>query len=128
MARFLSPEWLDALAAAARGHRLPEAAADVDLAVRQVVRATPGGDVAYTVRFHDGGVTVTPDADGTADVEVAQDYDTAAAISRGELSPVQAFADGRLTVAGGVAALAGHGDLLAGLGDVFADVRDGTEY
>lgn len=128
MVRFLSPAWVDALATAARSHRLPESAASVDLAVRQVVRATPSGDVAYTVRFRDGGVTVSPGADGTADVEVAQDYETAAAISRGELSPVHAFAEGRLTVTGGIGALAGHVDLLAGLGDVFAGVRDGTEY
>ena len=126
MARFLSPEWLTQLAAAAGASSLRERAAGLDLSIRQVVRGTPDGDVAYTVRLRDGTVTVVPD--GTAHVELTSDYATAAAISQGRLSPVTAFASGRLKLGGQVGVLAGQAGLLSELGDLFGSLRASTEY
>lgn len=79
------------------------------------------------MRLADGTVTVTPGGDGV-DIRVAHDYATAAAISRGELTPSAAFAAGRVRLGGRVGLLARHGDVVAGLGDVFGAVRAGTEY
>ena len=128
MARFLSPEWLADMAdAAARSQALREAAAEVAVSVRQVVREGPDGDVAYTVHLDRGTVTVVPDEEA-GDLEVVSDYATAAAISQGRLSPAAAFASGRLKVGGRVGTLAGHAAVLSGLGDVFGSLRATTEY
>ena len=130
MARFLSPEWLAQMAAAAAGSdQLRDAASGADLTVRQVVRGGPDGDVTYTVRLAGGAVTVFPgDGAGTGDVEVVSDYETAAAISQGQLSPAVAFASGRLKLRGRVGGLAGHAGVLSGLADVFGSLRATTEY
>lgn len=127
MARFLSPEWLaDMATAAAASEDLQRAAAGLDLSVRHVVRGTPNGDVAYTMRFQEGTVSVASDAAG--DVEVTSDYPTAAAVSQGRLSPAMAFASGRMKLAGHVGSLAANAGLLSALGDVFGSVRTRTEY
>jgi SCP-2 sterol transfer family len=128
VARFLSPDWLAQMAAAAgESEALREAAGRIDLSVRQVVRGGPDGDVTYTVRLARGAVTVDP-GDGAGDVEVGSDYPTAAAISQGRLSPAAAFATGRLKLGGRVGALAGHTGVLTGLADVFGSLRATTEY
>lgn len=127
MARFLSPEWLTELAiAASEEAAVSEAAARLDVSVRQVVRGAPDGDVAYTVRFRGGTVTVVPD--GAGDVELTSDYATAAAISQGRLRPATAFASGRLKLGGQVGVLARQAGLLSRLGDVFESLRATTEY
>ncbi len=126
--RFLSPEWLAALGAAAtQDERLRHAVAGVDLTIRQVVRGGPQGDVAYSLRLAHGTVAVTADGD-PADIEVVQDYATAAAISRGDLTPAAAFAAGRLKLGGGVGQLISNGDVAVGLGDLFASLRASTSY
>ena len=137
MARFLSSEWLAQLAAAAgESQPLRDSASGVDVSIRQLVRGGPDGDVAYTVRLARGTVTVVR-GDDPGDVEVVSDYATAAAISRGDLSPAAAFASGRLKLGGNVATLAGlrgpnadgsHAGALSGLGDLFVSLRATTEY
>ncbi len=127
MARFLSPEWLAELGAAADGEGRRPTSDGVDLTVRQVVRGGPEGDVTYRVRLTDGTATVTP-GDGNADLEVVQDYATAVAISKGELTPAAAFAAGRLKLGGRVGLLVRHGGVADGLGDLFASLRAGTSY
>ncbi|MFN2609116.1 MAG: SCP2 sterol-binding domain-containing protein [Acidimicrobiales bacterium] len=128
MARFLSPEWLAALGeAAAASAALRERSAGVHLTVGHTVRGGPSGDVSWTVALRDGSVSVTPAGAG-ADVEVVEDYETAAAVYRGDVSPAAAFAAGRIRLGGRVALLARHADLVAGLGDVFAAARAATEY
>jgi len=132
VARFLSAEWLSAMGTAvARSDRLRQASEGIDLTVRQVVNGGPEGDVTYALRLADGTVTVIagdghPDAD--ADLEVVQDYATAAAISRGDLTPSAAFAAGRLKLGGNVGVLVRHGDVAAGLDDLFGSLRAETTY
>jgi len=134
--RFLSPEWLDALAAAAAGSEpLCRAIADVDLTVRQVVVGAPEGDVAYSLRLAHGTATVMLDDSASVgttsdevDLEVVQDYPTAAAISRGDLTPAAAFAAGRIRLGGRVGLLIRHSDVASGLGDLFASLRASTSY
>jgi len=136
VARFLTPEWLDALQAAAAGsERLRRAVADIDLTVRQVVVGAPDGDMAYSLRMAHGTVAVTPDDPATraaedhdVDLEVVQDYPTAVAISKGELAPAAAFAAGRIRLGGRVGLLTHHGDVVGGLGDLFASLRASTSY
>ena len=129
MSRFLSPEWLEeATGAVAVGSREPRIADDVSLTVRQMVQGGPDGDVAYTVRFANGRIEFTPGATGEADVEVASGYETAVAISRGELSPAVALAAGVLRVSGKVGLLAEHREAWASLEDLLSPVRATTTY
>lgn len=126
--RFLSPEWLAALDAAVAGNdQLCRSVADVDLIVRQVVLGGPEGDVAYSLRLAHGTAGVSTDG-ADADIEVVQDYATAAAISRGELTSAAAFAAGRIKLGGSVGQLIRHGGMAGGLGDLFSTLRASTTY
>ena len=97
-------------------------------AVRQVVTGGPDGDVEYVVRADAGGFSVHRAGEIEGDVDVVQDYETAAAISQGRLSPSVAFAGGRLKLGGGAGMLVDHQDAFAGLGALFAQVRADTTY
>lgn len=128
MARFLSPEWLHRLGeAAAASDGLRQASAGLHLTIGQVVPDAPGGEVSWSLALADGTVTVVPGTGG-ADVRVVQDYATASAVSRGELTAAAAFAAGRARLGGRVGLLARHGDVVAGLGDLFGSLRAVTEY
>ena len=94
MARFLSPEWFAEAAGSDPGPAL--------LTIRQVVTGGPDGEVRYTVRIGQAGVAIERDEPHDADVTFTETWETAEAIARGELAPQQAFADGRLRVAGDV--------------------------
>jgi hypothetical protein len=128
VSQFLSPAWLAELDAAAGGdERLREASRGVRLTVHHHVTGGPGGDVDYRVTFADGEVTVRPGA-GEADVAVHQGYETAAAISRGQLAPAEAFAAGRIRLGGRPGLLSQHREALSPLGDLFAALRERTSY
>ncbi len=120
--RFLSPEWLERMAAATAG-----ASPGATVSIHQRVTGGPDGDVEYTLRLAEGRVTVEP-GPGPADVELVSDYETASAISRGDLSPANAFAAGRLRVRGSVSSLVAHQNALADLGTLLAGVAGATTY
>ena len=121
--RFLSPEWLESMRSATSA-----ASPAADLRIRQRVTGGPDGDVEYTLALADGRVRIEPGSDGPADVELTTDYDTAAAISQGRLSPASAFAAGRLRKAGAVGSLVGHQEAFADMGRLLAGVAAETTY
>ena len=120
--RFLSPEWLERMASST-----PPVAPDVSLAIHQRITGGPDGDVEYTLRLDRGSVSVEP-GPGTADVEIVEDYETAAAISQGRLSPASAFASGRLRLGGAVRLLVEHQEALTAVGGRMADLAAATTY
>ncbi len=120
--RFLSPEWLAGMASATAG-----ASPTATLSIHQRVTGGPDGAVEYTLRLAGGRVTFEP-GPGEADVELVSDYETAAAISQGRLSPANAFAGGRLRVRGSVGSLVSHQEVLADVGKLLAGVADATTY
>jgi predicted lipid carrier protein YhbT len=129
MARFLSPEWLEELDAAARraqGDQLPPG--EVRLVVGQRVRRGPGDEVSYALRLEDGTVRVAPGPADDADVTLVQDLDTATAIAQGHLSAQAAFMTGRLRIEGDVSVLLAHQDLVAAVDGALAPVRATTTY
>ncbi|MDP8938117.1 MAG: SCP2 sterol-binding domain-containing protein [Actinomycetota bacterium] len=129
MVRFLSAEWLDQLAeTAAASDHLRRASTGTSVVVRQVVTGGPDGDIDYVVRLDHGTVSVSPGAEGPADVEITEDYATATAISQGLLTPAAAFAAGRLKIGGRVGLLVEHAPAFAALGGVFAASRAATTY
>ncbi len=120
--RFLSPEWLEHMRSATAA-----AAPVAGLSVHQRVTGGPDGDVEFTVRLEDGRVAFEP-GPGAADVELIADYETAAAISQGHLSPASAFAAGRLQVAGAVSSLVAHQEALADIGKLLGGTTEATTY
>ena len=122
--RFLSSEWLEQLSAATS-----TASPTATLSVRQRVTGGPDGDVEYVLRLAGGRVRFEPGpGTGPVDVELRSDYETAAAISQGRLSPASAFAAGRLRVGGAVSSLVTHHEALAELGTLLAGVAEATTY
>ena len=130
MAAFLSTEWLDALQhAAVETTTAPAAPADAPrLVVQQVVTGGPKGVVEYHVIVDRGVTSVGAGRAANPTITFTQDRDTAAAVSRGELSAQGAFMAGRIRVRGNLADLIAQQDALAGIDDVFAAVRESTEY
>jgi len=125
LARFLSPAWLAEMSEAAAGAEVPDGA---ELTIQQVVTDTPEGDVAYVVRLAGGRLALEPGRDPAAAVTITEDWATAAALARGDLSPQGAFMAGRIRVGGDVGALVGVGEALGALTDLFASVRYGTTF
>lgn len=121
--RFLSREWLERMASS-----MAPAPPDVSVAIHQRVTGGPDGDVEYTIRLHGGAVSVEPGPGGAADVEIVEDYETAAAISKGTLSPSAAFAAGRLRLGGPVRSLIEHQEALAAAGGGMAALAAATTY
>jgi len=122
--RFLSAEWLETMSAATA-----PASPAATISVRQRVTGGPDGDVVYVLRVAGGRARFEAgEGAGPADVELATDYETAAAISQGLLSPASAFAAGRLRVGGAVNALVAHQEALDQLGATLAGVAGATTY
>ena len=112
MARFLSAEWLRDIDVALAAQ--PPQAADGKLVLQQVVIGGPDGEVAYAIDIDSGVARVRPGRAPEADVTITEDYDTAAAVHRGELTLQAAFMAGRVRVAGNMATLiAGQSALIA---------------
>jgi putative sterol carrier protein len=151
VARYLSPEWVqafdaavgaldlsDAVASAASGSL---AAADGVFSVAQLVRGVPadmdaggvaGSEVAVVLSVADGRVHLEIDADGTlvagATATIALGYVDAQAMALGRLDPADALAAGRVRVRGDLAALVAGQEVLAAaaarLGPALADLTD----
>jgi putative sterol carrier protein len=124
MPRFLTPEWIAALDAAAREAAVP---ADVRLTIQQIV-TDDGPDVRYHLVLADGRLRVHPGEAPSADVTLVQTWEVAAALSRGELNAQQALEAGRLKLRGDLGHLAREGRALVAMEDVFAAVRAATSY
>jgi|SRR5437588_8711718 len=125
MPRFLTPEWIAALDAAARGAAVP---AGVRLTIQQIVTDDAGGDVRYHVVLDGGRLRVHSGEAPAADVTLVQTREVAAALSRGELNAQQALEAGRLKLRGDIGHLAREGRALTAVEDVFAAVRAATSY
>lgn len=129
MVRFLSPEWIAALDAAAREATVPAA---VRLTIQQIVTdgddGGGGGEVRYHLVLDEGRCRVVPGEADAPDVTLLQTREVAAALSRGELNAQQALEAGSLKLRGDLGHLAKEGKALGAMEDVFAAVRAGTTY
>jgi putative sterol carrier protein len=125
MVRYLTPEWIDAMASAAGDLEGPVAAR---LTVQQRVTGGPDGDVSYHVVVDHGKVAVRSGEAVAPDVTFEQDHETAVAVARGDLAAQAAFMSGRLRVQGDVQRLIDEKDALTGLDRALRDVRASTEY
>ena len=127
MARFLTTEWADAVVAALKASDdVRSALTDVHLTMQQVVTDAPDGEVKYWTRFDDGNVEAAIGEAPDADVTITQDYETAAAMNRGELNAQAAFMQGKLKVTGNMGKLLQNQGAVSATGPVLASVP--TEY
>jgi len=125
MLRYLTPEWIDAVASAAGDLEGP---VGVRLTVQQRVTGGPDGDVSYHMVVEEGKVAVRAGEAAAPDVVFEQDHATAVAVARGELAAQAAFMSGRLRVHGDVQRLIDDKDALTGLDGALRAVRATTEY
>jgi alkyl sulfatase BDS1-like metallo-beta-lactamase superfamily hydrolase len=122
--QFLSEAWFEEL-----GRALPAGGdGPADLTVQQVVTAAPGGEVRYHIEVRGDRLAVRRGQAGQPDATLTEDYATAAGIASGEVSPQAALLDGRIRVAGNLAALLEHRAALAGLDPVPPGLRAATTY
>ncbi len=125
--RFLSRDWVSALDACLRDASPLENAPTFSVA--HVVADGPEGAVTYVMRVEQGRARATLTAQvEDADVVLHEDYATAAAISRGELSSQQAVAAGRLKLSGDVRALLRLGTAFVAFGAASERLRRNTVY
>jgi hypothetical protein len=123
--RFLSDAWFEEVDAAA-GHAPPS---DTPIAVlQQIVTGGPDGEVRYHVIVAGGRAVLIPGSADDPDATFTEDFATAAAIARGELTTQAALLAGHILVAGNMATLSARQDDLAGLDPVPTTVREMTTY
>lgn len=114
MANYLSPEWFEHLGAACRGTDVAdEEQSDKTLVLQHLVSAAPSGEVSYYLRLSEDGVTIVPGRAPHPDVTFAEDYATAAAIAKGDVTAPAALLAGRIRVGGNLSALVTHQGMLA---------------
>jgi alkyl sulfatase BDS1-like metallo-beta-lactamase superfamily hydrolase len=129
MARFLSDEWIAALdQAVSSDDQLPHVASGIHLIVQQVVVGRDGHQTCYATRVDDGRVELTPGPADDADATITEDYDTAAALARGETTPQDAILAGKIRVSGDLGALLKGQEVLDRVRTLFDDVRARTDY
>jgi putative sterol carrier protein len=109
VSKFLSEEWASQVTAALNSHQgFKNAIGDADLSIQFGTTEAPDGDVDYYLQAGGGNATMAIGTLEGADVTVKQSYDTAKAISTGELNTQTAFMTGKLKVSGNLAKLMMH--------------------
>ena len=109
MSKFLSEEWAQGATDALNSHDgFKNAIGSADLGIQFNTTDVPGGEVDYYLSTSSGNTTLALGTLEGADVTVKQNYDTAAAIAKGELNTQTAFMTGKLKVSGNLAKLMMH--------------------
>lgn len=109
MSKFLTEEWARDVSAALNSHEgFKNAIGAADLGIQFNTEDGPDGDVDYYLKSSGGTTNLAVGSLDDPDVTVKQSYDTAAAISKGELNTQTAFMTGKLKVSGNLAKLMMH--------------------
>ena len=109
MSKFLSEEWASEVTAALGQHPgFKNAIGSAELGIQFVVSDGPDGEVEYYLKSSGGNSIMAIGALEGADVTVRQSYETAGAISKGELNTQTAFMTGKVKVSGNLAKLMMH--------------------
>ena len=120
--KFLSDEWAEALKAELNeSEDFRQAAAGHKATIQQIITGADG-TTHYWITIGDGKIDLgVGDIDGE-DATITQSYDSAAALARGELSPVTAFMTGKLKIAGNMGMILGLQGALAQLPAAMAKI------
>jgi putative sterol carrier protein len=105
--KFLSDGWAQALKAELnRNDAFRQAAAGHRASIQQVITGGEG-ETHYWIAIADGQIDLgVGDIEGE-DATITQSYESAAALAKGELSPVVAFMTGKLKIAGNMGLILG---------------------
>ena len=120
--KFLSEEWTQAVQEALNASDAFRNAAGSQLAKVQQVVTTPEGEKRYWFKLEGGKAELgAGDAPDQVDATITQDYDTAVALSKNELTGTAAYMSGKLRVAGDLMKLM---QLQGALGQMPAALKD----
>lgn len=120
--KFLSDEWAQALKTELNQSDVFRQAATGQKATIQQVITTADGETHYWITIADGQIDLgVGDVQGE-DATITQSYDSAAALARGELSPVTAFMTGKLKIAGNMGLILGLQGALAQIPPAMAKI------
>jgi putative sterol carrier protein len=98
--KFLSEEWAKEVQnALSSSDAVKSAAGSMSARIQQVV-TTPDGEVKYWFKLEGGDVDLGIGDIENPDATITQDYDTAAALSKNELTGTAAYMSGKLRVTG----------------------------
>lgn len=107
--QFLSEDWAKAVTDALNGHPgFKSAMGSSDLAIQFNTTEAPQGDIAYHLTTTAGTAKLELGELPDPDVTINQNYETATAISRGDLNTQTAFMTGKIKVSGNLAKLMMH--------------------
>ena len=99
--KFLSQEWAEQISAALNSSpEFRSAATSKAMGLQQVVKDAPEGEIRYYFALEDGDASIALGELTNPDATVEQSYDTAVAMSRGEIGASQAFMQGKLKISG----------------------------
>jgi putative sterol carrier protein len=100
--QFLSEEWAKAVEEKLNvNEQFRNSAGSASAKVQQVVTGTPDGEKKYWFKLSGGQAQLgVGDIDEPADATITQDYDTAVALMKSELTGMAAYMSGKLRVAG----------------------------
>ena len=120
--KFLSDGWAEALKQELnQSDAFRQAAAGQKATIQQVITGGDG-DTHYWITIADGEIDLgVGDVEGE-DATITQSYDSAAALAKGELSPVTAFMTGKLKIAGNMGLILGLQGVLAQLPPAMAKI------
>ena len=100
MPKFLSEEWANEVKAAlATNDAVKSAAGSMSARIQQVVNG-PDGETKYWFKLENGDLDLGLGDIENPDATITQDYDTAAALSKNELTGTAAYMSGKLRVSG----------------------------
>jgi putative sterol carrier protein len=98
--KFLSEEWAQEVKNLLQtNEQLKSSAGSMTAKIQQVV-TTPDGEVRYWFTLEGGNVDLGMGDIENPDATISQDYDTAAALSKNELTGTAAYMSGKLRVSG----------------------------
>ena len=123
MSKFLSEEWASEVTTALDNHPgFKSAIGDAELAIQFSTTEAPDGEVDYYLKAGGGNATMALGTLEGADVTVKQSYDTATAISKGDLNTQTAFMTGKLKVSGNLAKLMMHQNAIQQWGSAVSEL------
>jgi len=102
LAKFLTKEWMEALKLVVnQDDNFTTATATVDLTLQfEVTDAPDGTENTYYLVIKEGTLDAGPGPADEPDATISNDYETAVAISKGELNTQMAFMTGKMKVSG----------------------------
>jgi putative sterol carrier protein len=124
--KFLSDEWAEALKTALNADEAFRTAAASSSARIQQVITQDGGETRYWIVIADGTIDMGIGDLDTVDATITESYDSAVALSKGELNAVTAFMTGKIRIAGNMGMLMGLQAALSRLPPAMSSIQ--TEY